>query len=218
MGVNRAADLPAAGLDELELVNALRSADEAAFEALVAGYHASMRQLALAYVANLAVAEEVVQEAWLGVVQGIGRFEARSSLKTWIFSIVMNRAKSRAVQEARSVGFSSLEGENETTPVVDPGRFRGDHDPRPRTWASPPRSWSGIPEARFLSNETLNHVRKAIDALPPTQREVITLRDVVGWSAPEVCNVLSISETNQRVLLHRARSRVRAALEGYLNQ
>ncbi len=218
MGVNRAADVPAAGLDELELVNALRSADEAAFEALVARYHASMRQLALAYVANLAVAEEVVQEAWLGVVQGIGRFEARSSLKTWIFSIVMNRAKSKAVQEARSVGFSSLEGENETTPVVDPGRFRGDHDPRPRTWASPPRSWSGIPEARLLSNETLNNVRKAIDALPPTQREVITLRDVVGWSAPEVCNVLSISETNQRVLLHRARSRVRAALEGYLNQ
>ncbi len=216
--MKRAADFPAARLEELELVNALRRADEAAFAALVDRYHASMRQVALAYVANRAVAEEVVQEAWLGVLQGIGRFEARSSLKTWIFSIVMNRAKSRAVQEARSVGFSSVEGETEATPVVDSARFRSDHDPRPGTWASPPLSWSGIPEARLLSNETLNHVRKAIDALPPTQREVITLRDVAGWSAPEVCNVLSISETNQRVLLHRARSRVRAALEGYLKQ
>lgn len=205
--------------DELELVLALRAGDEAAFTTLVNRYQSAMFQVALAYVPSHAIAEEVVQEAWLGVLHGIGRFERRSQLKTWIMRIVINRAKRRGSEEARTIPFSVMQPtRDEFTPSVDPDRFRGPSDPWPGNWWSPPASWSQIPEDRLLSREMLDQMRRALDRLPERQREALTLRDVIGYSAAEVCNVLAISETNQRVLLHRARSRVRAALERYLQQ
>jgi RNA polymerase sigma-70 factor (ECF subfamily) len=205
--------------DELELVSALRGGDEQAFVVLVDLYQSAMLQLALAYVPSRAIAEEVVQEAWLGVLKGIGRFEGRSRLKTWIFRIVMNRAKRRGAIESRTFPFSSMQSAGEDADhLVDPDRFQGQSEPWPGHWRSAPTSWSGIPEDRLLSKEMLEHVRRAIDGLPENQREVITLRDVLGWSGVEVCNVLAITETNQRVLLHRARSRVRGAVERYLEQ
>ena len=205
--------------DDLRLVESLRSGDEAAFIALVDQYHASMVRVALLYVPNRAVAEDVVQETWMGVLRGLDRFEARSSLKTWIFRILMNRAKTRAEREGRSVPFSALwDPESESDePAVDPARFRAT-DPWQGHWASPPRSWGETPEDRLLSRETAGYIRTAVEALPPSQREVITLRDIEGWTSEEVCNTLGISETNQRVLLHRARSRVRQALESYLDE
>ena len=204
---------------ELDLVEALRLGDEAAFAALVDRYQAAMLHTALAVVATRAVAEEVVQEAWLGVLGGIRRFEGRSSLKTWILRIVINLAKRRAKLEARSLSFSSLSGiESDPEPAVDPSRFQRMDGSLPRHWVSFPHSWVGIPEARLLSKETMDHVRKSIETLPPLQRKVITLRDIVGWSSSEVCNAMAISETNQRVLLHRARSKIRTVLEEYLQQ
>ncbi|HCO02980.1 MAG TPA: RNA polymerase subunit sigma-24, partial [Actinobacteria bacterium] len=170
-----------------------------------------MVRLALNYVPSRAVAEEVVQETWLGVLEGIDRFEGRSSLKTWIFRILMNRAMTRGQRERRSVPFSALfDPLNEPSePSVDPSRFLGSGDPNAGGWGVPPRRWDEIPEDRLLSRETFALIRAAIDTLPPHQREVITLRDVEGWTSVEVCNVLQVSETNQRVLLHRARTKVR---------
>jgi RNA polymerase sigma-70 factor, ECF subfamily len=209
---------PEGSADDRRLVEALRDGDEAAFVALVDRYQASMIRIALLYVPDRAAAEDVVQEAWLGVLRGLDRFEARSSLKTWIFHILLNRAKTRAQRERRTVPFSTLWNPDEEPdePAVDPARFR-DAEPWKDHWASPPRSWSETPEARFLARETRKYVRQAVEALPPSQREVITLRDIEGWTADEVCNILEISETNQRVLLHRARSKVRQALERYLD-
>ena len=205
--------------DELELVLALRAGDEDAFTDLVNRYQAQMVKIALAYVPSHAIAEEVVQEAWLGVLNGIGRFEQRSQLKTWIMRIVLNRAKRRGAQEARTIPIPALRDERQDRgPSVEPDRFRGPSDQWPGHWLVAPSGWSGIPEDRLLSRETLAHVGKALEALPESQREVITLRNVLGYSSAEVCNVLAISETNQRVLLHRARSRVRAAVERYLHQ
>jgi RNA polymerase sigma-70 factor (ECF subfamily) len=170
------------------------------------------------YTANRAVAEEVVQETWLGFLESLDRFEGRASIKTWLFRILVNIARKRRQREARSIPFSALWSEDSepNEPAVDPSRFRGPHDRYPGGWKSFPRSWSELPEERLLAGETRAVVARAIDALPPTQKEVITLRDVEGWSADEVCNVLSISDTNQRVLLHRARSRVRRELDSYL--
>jgi RNA polymerase sigma-70 factor (ECF subfamily) len=202
----------------MHLVEALRRHDERAFSSLVDRYHGSLVRLAQMYVPDRAVAEEVVQETWIGVIKGLERFEGRSSLKTWIFRILTNVAKTRGRRESRSIPFSSLQntGEGFDEPAVDPDRFLPDDHPRwPHHWATPPDSWTAIPEERFLSRETLSHVREAIGALPPNQRKVITLRDVDGWSSEEVCNALGISETNQRVLLHRARSKVRRVLERY---
>ncbi len=204
--------------DDRPLIEALRNGDEAAFASLVDRYHASMLRLAMLYVPSRPVAEDVVQETWLGVLRGLDRFEARSSLKTWIFRILLNRARTRGQREGRTIPFSAVwspEAEPDE-PAVDPARFRPT-DPWQDHWASPPRSWEDVPEERLLSGETLEQVRVAVEALPPAQREVITLRDVDGWSAAEVCNTLDISETNQRVLLHRARSKVRRALERYLD-
>ena len=156
----------------------------------------------------------------MGVLQGLDRFEGRSSLKTWIFRILTNRAKTRAQREGRSVPFSSLpEFTNEVyEPAVEPERFRGQDQQWPGLWISFPHSWNEIPEERILSLETMTHIQEAIDKLPPGQREVITLRDVEGWSSDEACNLLGVSESNQRVLLHRARSRVRRALEKYFEE
>ncbi len=205
--------------DELGVVRGLRDGDERAFAVLVERYHSALLRLAMVYVRNPAVAEEVVQETWLGVVQGIDRFERRSSLKTWIFRILTNTAKTRAEREIRTVPFSSLGDAGEGDgPVVEPERFLDGSHPRwPGHWAAPPRSWREVPEESLLSKETLGWIATAIDELPPVQRQVITLRDIEGWGANEVCDLLGLSEANQRVLLHRARSRVRQALERHLD-
>jgi RNA polymerase sigma-70 factor, ECF subfamily len=201
--------------DDARLVEALRRRDERAFVEVVRQYHGPLLRLALVYARTHAVAEEIVQDAWLGVIQGIETFEGRSSFRTWLFRILVNRARTRAEREGRTVPFSSLPlGPNE--PAVDAARFLpADHPEWPLHWAIPPTAWGGSPEAELLSRETLDLVERAIADLPPAQREVITLRDVEGWASEEVCNALGLSETNQRVLLHRARSRVRAALERY---
>ncbi len=209
-----------ASAEDLRIVETLRSGDESAFVSLVERYHASMLRLALVFVPSQAVAEEVVQEAWMGVVQGLDRFEGRSSLKTWIFRILTNRAKTRAQREGRSVPFSLLPEFNSdiSEPAVEPERFRGPDQQWPGHWISFPSSWDEIPEERILSQETLTRIQEAIDALPPAQREVITLRDIEGWPSDETCSLLGVSEANQRVLLHRARCRVRRALERYFEE
>lgn len=207
--------------DETALVAALRRRDEAAFAGLVQRYGGPMLRLARLYARTSAVAEEVVQETWLGVLLGIDRFEGRSSFKTWLFRILVNRARTRAEREARTIPFSAAFDPDEPgggEPAVAAERFRDPADPHyPSHWGAPPRSWGATPEEQVLSQETLEIVERAIAALPPAQREVVTLRDVQGWTAEEVCNVLEISDTNQRVLLHRGRSRLRAALERHFD-
>jgi RNA polymerase sigma-70 factor, ECF subfamily len=206
---------PSAG--ELDLLAALRRGDERAFNSLVDHHGANMLRLARSYVRDAAVAEEVVQEAWLALLRGLDRFEGRSSLRTWLFRIVANLAKTRAVREARSVPFSTLAARvhDDIGPSVPPERFRAQDDRWAGHWASPPEEW-GRPEKKLLSSETRQVITNAIDALPDSQRLVITLRDVEGWSSEDVRNVLELSETNQRVLLHRARTKVRHALDEYL--
>jgi RNA polymerase sigma-70 factor (ECF subfamily) len=203
---------------DLALVTALRAGDETAFMMLVERYQPSMVRIARMYVSSLAVAEEVAQETWLGVLTGLDRFEGRSSLRTWIFRILVNTAKTRGQRESRSVPFSSLwEPDPRDEASIEPDRFLSQaHAQFPGHWAEPPSGWESVPEDRLLSQETLSRVAEAIEALPATQREVITMRDVLGWPSPDVCNALDISETNQRVLLHRARAKVRRALESYL--
>jgi RNA polymerase sigma-70 factor (ECF subfamily) len=208
---------------DLQLVEDLRRGDETAFASLVDQYHTSLVRLAMIYVSSRAVAEEVAQETWLGVLQGLERFEGRSSLKTWIYRILTNRAKTRGQREARNVPFSDLvNAEVEADePSVDPSRFNpSDHPNWPDHWGpmDAPQSWDAIPEQQFLSQETKDHILQTIAILPPAQREVINLRDIEGWSSTEVCTVLGISEANQRVLLHRARSKVRRALELYFGE
>lgn len=198
--------------EDLRLVEALRAGDEAAFRRLVREFGPAMLRMAQLYVSSRAVAEEVVQEAWLGVLRGIDRFEGRSSLRTWIFRILTNTAKTRGMREGRSLPFSSLADDDEG--AVDADRFLGDDTRFPGHWAAPPRPWEGA--GRLLARETREVVERAIAKLPPAQAAVITMRDVEGFDADEVCNALDITETNQRVLLHRARSKVRRALEEYM--
>lgn len=195
-------------------LEALRSGDEAAFRILIQVHHGSMQRLAMAYVRDPGVAEEVVQEAWLTCLRNLDKFEGRSSLKTWIFGIVMNIARSRKRQEARILPFASLwrrDDSDSRRPTVDASRFGRDG-----LWSAPPDSWSNVPESKVLSGETMARVKAAIESLPMKQREVITLRDVAGLDADEVCGLLSISAENQRVRLHRARTSVRKMLEEYL--
>lgn len=199
-------------LVETSVIEALRAGDEATFTRLVREYGASMLRVARLYVGIGAVAEEVVQEAWVGVLKGIGSFEGRSTLKTWIFRILTNIAKTRGQREGRTIPFSALAADDE--PAVDRDRFQGPEDRSPGHWASPPRGWG--PEERLLGSETREVIDAAIAELPPSQAIVITMRDVDGFTSEETCNALDISETNQRVLLHRARSKVRQALEDYL--
>ena len=208
----------AANEQDLALVAALRAGDETAFMMLVERFQPAMLRIARMYVSTQAVAEEVVQEAWVGVLQGLEGFEGRSSLRTWIFRILVNTAKTRGQREARSVPFSSIwAADPEVETSVDPDRFLPQgHPGSPGHWAEPPVGWESTPEERLLSKETLAEVARAIGALPPNQREVIRMRDILGWPSSDVCNALEISETNQRVLLHRARAKVRRALEGYL--
>lgn len=206
------------GTEEQGLIERLRSGDEDAFAELIDRYGASMLRVARMHVRDRAVAEEVVQETWLAVFSGIERFEGRSSLRTWLFRILTNRAKTRGEREGRTVPFSSIltaEAAVDTEPAVDIDRFLGaDHERYAYHWAAPPRPWT---QERVLERETLGRIQEAIDELPDTQRTVIRLRDVEGWSAEEVADALEISAVNQRVLLHRARSKVRNALEGYLD-
>ena len=209
-----------ASADDLRLVKALQSGNESAFTSLVNMYHSSMLRLAMIFVPSEAIAEEVVQETWMGVLQGLDRFEGRSSLKTWIFRILTNRAKTRAQREGRSVPFSSLfEFTSELHESgIEPERFQGPDQPLPGIWVSFPRSWDEIPEERILSQETMERIQEAIDTLPIGQREVITLRDIDGCTSEEACDLLGVSEANQRVLLHRARCKVRRALERYFEE
>jgi RNA polymerase sigma-70 factor (ECF subfamily) len=202
--------------EDHELVKRLREGDEGAFAELIDSYGATMLRVAQMYVRDRATAEEVVQETWLAVLNGIDRFEERSSLKTWLFRILTNRAKTRGERDGRMVPFSSLAGASleEDEPSVDPDRFLGPDSPHPGAWAAPPVGW---PQDRLLERETLGVIEMAIDQLPEAQREVILLRDVDGWEPMEVSDVLGITDGNQRVLLHRARSKVRAALETYLD-
>ena len=205
-----------ASADEVELVARLRAGDEQAFEALVTRHYATMLAVAQTYVKTRAVAEEVVQESWLGVLQSLDRFEGRSSLKTWILAILVNKAKTRGVREARSVPFASLASERDE-PAVEPERFRGPQDGFPGHWRAYPGDWGAAPEVVLEDRETLGVALRAIAALPLAQQTVIRMRDVEGYSSDEVCEVLEVSAGNERVLLHRARSRVRAALEAHLD-
>ena len=202
----KAARPPAERADESALLAALRAGDERAFMRLVEEYTPGMRRLALSLVRTPALADDVVSEAWLGVLKGLDRFEGRSSLRTWIYRIVANIARTRAVKEARSAPFSSFATDDE--PSVDPDRFLPDG-----SWATPLEPWRAV-----LDTEARAVIDRAIAALPDQQRQVIELHDIDGWSPAEIRNLLDLSETNQRVLLHRARSKVRAALEDYLGE
>jgi RNA polymerase sigma-70 factor (ECF subfamily) len=202
--------------EDAELLRSLRAGDERAFAELLQKYGPSMLRIAMLYVSSRAVAEEVVQETWLAVLTGLERFEGRSTLKTWLFRILTNKAKTRGQREGRTLPFSALtaDGDEDGT-AVDVDRFLGPGSRHAGHWAAPPR---GVPEERLLAAEARARIEAAIAALPDNQRAVITLRDVEGLSAEEACNVLGVSETNQRVLLHRARSKVRAAFEQYLEE
>jgi RNA polymerase sigma-70 factor (ECF subfamily) len=213
-GEGAGAALPARHGDEAELLERLRAGDEEAFAQLVNRYHGMLIRLASIFVRTAASAEEVVQDVWAAVIQGLASFEQRSSLKTWIFRILTNRAKTQAVREGRTVPFSSLEAEDDGEPALDPTRFKANG-----MWALPPQRWpDDTPEALLLRQESLGLVQQAIDGLPPRQRAVLLLRDMEGESAEDVCNILEINETNQRVLLHRARMGVRRVLEQYLSE
>jgi len=193
-------------------VAALRAGDDAAFGALVDRYYVVMQRVARQYVATREAAEDVVQETFLGVIQGIGRFEGRSSLKTWMFRILVNRARTRGEREGRTRPFSALAlGLDVDEPAVDPDRFASEGR-WAGYWSAPPAAHE-LPEASVLAAELGGELRAVLEKLPPAQRTVLELRDVQGLSAAEVCELLDLSEANQRVLLHRARSRARAALE-----
>src|SRR5215510_542369 len=201
--------------DDRSVIEALRRGDEGAFARLVDDYHARLSRIARVYIANGAVADEVVQDTWLGVIQGIWAFERRSSLKTWIFRILINRAKTRAAREQRSVPFSRFDAAAEA--VVAPDPFQPvDHPTEPGRWTHPSPDLGASPERWLLAQEARQHLQSAIAALPEHQRLVLILRDVEGCSTEEVCNALGFQETNIRVLLHRARAKVCAALQPYL--
>jgi RNA polymerase sigma-70 factor (ECF subfamily) len=205
--------------EDAALVERLRKRDEASFLEIVQRHHGGLLRLAQTFVNNRAIAEEVAQETWVAVLQGIDRFEGRSSLKTWIFQILINRAKTRGVREARSINFSAMSDVDSESGYcsVDPSRFLSSDDPHhPGDWVSQPQDWDRTPEQLLLSQECWILIEQAIASLPELQKEVITLRDVQGWDNEEICVVLRITECNCRVLLHRARSRVRQALENYL--
>ena len=200
------------------IVAGVRSGDEAVFAQLLNDWSRSMLLLARSFVSTEASAEEVVQDTWLAVITGIDRFEGRSSLRTWVYQILVNTAKRRGVRESRTLPWSSLgPREEDRGPAVDPALFRDESDPYPGGWRSFPREWRSA-EDDALAGEVRSTVRAAIDALPERQRIVIMLRDVIGHTSEEVCDLLELSGANQRVLLHRARAAVRARLAPYLER
>lgn len=184
------------------LLARLRAGDEQAFVILVQRYRASMLQLAAGYVPSQAVAEEVVQDTWLGVLRGLGNFEERASVRTWVFRILVNRARTTGARERRTVAIGAFE------PAVDQARFDATGH-----WADPPERWLEQVDDRLTAEKMAVQVRQAMASLPARQREVVALRDIEGMSSEEVCGVLEITEINQRVLLHRGRSRLRQVLE-----
>lgn len=206
---------PAAARDE-RIVAALRAGDERTFRELFERSYAMMKRVARGYVSSDAVADEVVQDAWTAIITGIERFEGRSALGTWIFSILINQAKTHSARERRALPFSAVTPADLEGPAVDPDRFQNDDEAWPGHWATPPRPWQK-PERRLLSLEAREHLKGALAQLPERQRLIVTLRDVEGFSAEEVCDLLDLSQENQRVLLHRGRSRLRASLEEYVD-
>jgi RNA polymerase sigma-70 factor (ECF subfamily) len=203
---------------DVPLLAALRAGDEQAFATLVTRHHASLKRVARAYVSTDAVAEEVVQETWLAAIAGLDRFEQRASIKTWLFHILANKAKTRGVRERRTVPFASLgSADRRAEPSVGPERFQGEGAAWPGHWSAPPRPWED-PERRLQSLVARERLRAAIGALPEAQQAVLTLRDVEGLEAEEVCELLDLSAGNQRVILHRARARVRTELERYFEE
>jgi RNA polymerase sigma-70 factor (ECF subfamily) len=202
------------GSDE-QMLAGLRTGDERIFRELFSRHYPGMRRIARSYVSSDAVAEEIIQETWLAVVKGIGGFQGRSALTTWIFSILINQARTHCARERRAMPFSSVATGEGSRPAVDPDRFQRDDEAWPGHWATPPRPWQK-PERRLLSLEARQRLKDALEELPERQRLIVGLRDVDGFSAEEVCDRLGLSQENQRVLLHRGRSRVRATLEEYL--
>lgn len=203
--------------EEGALIAALRRGDEEAFSDLIGRYHPSLVRIATLFVRDREVAEEVAQETWIGVLRGIDRFEGRSTFRTWLFGILANQARRRGARERRMIPFSALaRTPHGAEPAVDPDRFLPPGDEWAGHWATELAPWEPTPEEAILSREARREIERAIAALPPNQRAVITLRDIEGWDSAEVCNVLHLTQTNQRVLLHRARSRVRRALEQVL--
>jgi RNA polymerase sigma-70 factor (ECF subfamily) len=207
------------GRDEDELVAALRAGDEAVFSRLVAEWSRPMLTLARSFVSTEASAEDVVQETWLAVIRGLDRFEGRSALRTWVYRILVNTAKTRGVKEHRTLPWSSVAAA-EAGPSLDPALFRSAGEAYPGHWRAAPAAWPDdvAVEGSVLAGEVRGELRTAVDALPDRQRTVLTLRDVLGHSSEEVCALLEISQANQRVLLHRARTAVRAALATYLEE
>jgi RNA polymerase sigma-70 factor (ECF subfamily) len=200
-----------------QTVAALRAGDETTFRDLFQRSFPVMKRVARGYVASEAVAEEVVQDTWTAVLTGIDRFQGRSALGTWVFSILIHQAKNHSARERRSQPLSALVPDGAEEPAVDPDRFQTDDDAWPGHWATPPRPWQK-PERRLLSLEARERLRDALGQLPDRQRLIVGLRDVEGLSAEEVCGLLELSQENQRVLLHRGRSRLRSVLEAYVDQ
>jgi RNA polymerase sigma-70 factor (ECF subfamily) len=205
----------AASSDE-QLVAGLRAGDERTFRELFERNYPMMKRVARGYVTCDAVAEEVVQDTWMAIVTGIDRFEGRSALSTWMFSILTHQAKSHSARERRALPFSCVGHGDVDEPAVDPDRFQKDDEAWPGHWATPPRPWQK-PERRLLALEARDHLREALAQLPERQRLIVGLRDIDGHSAEEVCELLGLSQENQRVLLHRGRARLRAELETYLD-
>jgi len=202
--------------DDAVLVDALRTGDEAAFAWMLERYDAPLRRMARNFVPTTAIADEVVQDTWLAVIEGIDRFEQRSSLKTWLYRILLNIARTHGAKEQRTIPFATNTIVDDE-PAVDPHRFRRFALKGRGTWAQPPQPWSE-PERSALDAESRSFIEHAVDRLPPDQREVLTMRDLLDWSAVEVCDALGITDANQRVLLHRGRSKVRATLERHYGE
>jgi RNA polymerase sigma-70 factor, ECF subfamily len=204
-----------ATVDESTLIDGLRARDEAAFAQLVDQHTPSMLRVARGYVPNREIAEEVVQETWIALLRGIENFEGRSSLRTWLFAVMINIAKARGVRERRDADTAIAAY---TGGTVDPARFRTGDDPYPGHWkqGDEPSPFPETPEGSVLGNELVDVARRGLDTLPERQRMVVTLRDMLGFDSSEVCEMLDISIANQRVLLHRGRAAVRQVLEDYL--
>jgi RNA polymerase sigma-70 factor (ECF subfamily) len=204
--------------NDAEIVRRLRSGDEETFRILVEQWSPAMLRLARTFVGSAQSAEDAVQDAWVGVLRGLDAFEGRSSLRTWVFTILVNRSRTRGSREARTLPWSPLEpADDERRPTVDPARFQGPDGRYPGHWTSlgTPQRWDEHPESSIVAREAVTLVASALEGLPPRQRVVVTLRDVDGLTSEETCGVLGLTPENQRVLLHRGRAAIRARLEDY---